>query len=84
MYVYINLFKSFGHRYSGTSHNGHPSTTAICDIMANSPDPLNYSSTMEPLYNSQNIYHSPTVAAVEGFHCILHNIYCLYVHIRIC
>ena len=25
--------------YSGTPHNGHPSTTAICDISANSPGP---------------------------------------------
>ena len=43
--------------YSGTPHNGHPSTTAICDIMANSPGPRSEKLTplQQPLlYNSQN------------------------------
>ena len=39
--------------YSGTPHNGHPST-AICDITANSPGPdWSIIVTMEPVYNSQ-------------------------------
>ena len=38
-YTVIELPRFTKDRYSGTPHNGHPSTTATLDITAKSPGP---------------------------------------------